>query len=100
MAAYIVFTKTRTRNPAELKLYAEQVPAFMAGHRAKFLARFGACETREGAEAEGVAIIEFPTLAEAKAWYESPAYKAASEHRYRGGDYDVVIVEGYPPADG
>jgi Domain of unknown function (DUF1330) len=53
MPAYVVITKTRTRNPAELALYAKEAPAFMAGHAATFLARFGACETVEGAAAEG-----------------------------------------------
>src|SRR5271154_4008929 len=94
MPAYVVITKTRTRNQAELALYAKQAPAFMAGHAATFLARFGTCEAVEGAAVEGVAIIEFPTFAEAKAWYESPAYQEASQHRFRGGDYNAVIVEG------
>lgn len=94
MPAYVVITKTRTRNPTELELYAKQAPVFLAGHPAKFLARFGRCEVKEGAAVEGVAIIEFPTFAEAKAWYESPAYQEASQHRFRGGDYDIVIVEG------
>ena len=100
MPAYVVITKTRTRNQAELALYAKQAPTFMAGHAATFLARFGDCETMEGAPAEGVAIIEFPTFAEAKAWYESPAYQEASQHRFRGGDYDIVIVDGVSPSPG
>ena len=70
----------------------------MAGRTATFLARFGACETMDGAAAEGAAIIEFPTFAEAKAWYESPAYQEASQHRFRGGDYNAVIVEGVAPS--
>jgi uncharacterized protein (DUF1330 family) len=97
MAAYVVFTKTRTRNQGELDLYAKKIPVFMAGHRATFLARFGDCEVKEGAAAEGVAILEFPTFKEAMAWYESPAYQEASQHRFKGGDYNVVIVEGLPP---
>jgi uncharacterized protein (DUF1330 family) len=100
MPAYVVITKTRTRNPSELELYAKQAPVFLAGHPATFLARFGRCEVKEGAAVEGVAIIEFPTFAEAKAWYESPAYQEASQHRFRGGDYDIVIVEGVPPSPG
>jgi uncharacterized protein (DUF1330 family) len=96
--AYVVITKTRTRNRDELDLYAKQAPSFMSGHAATFLARFGACEVKEGAAVEGVAIIEFPTLDEARAWYESPAYQEASRHRFLGGDYDVVIVEGVHPA--
>jgi uncharacterized protein (DUF1330 family) len=97
MAAYVVITKTRTRNREELDLYAKQATTFMAGHRAAFLARFGASEVKEGAGVEGVAIIEFPTFKEARAWYESPAYQEASQHRFQGGDYNVVIVEGVGP---
>ncbi|HEY5058173.1 MAG TPA: DUF1330 domain-containing protein [Gaiellaceae bacterium] len=36
-------------------------------------------------------------MAEARAWYESPAYQEASRHRFLGGDYDVVIVDGLSP---
>jgi uncharacterized protein (DUF1330 family) len=98
MPAFVVITKTRTRDPNELALYSKEAPAFMAGHAATFLARFGTSEVKEGAGVEGVAIIEFPTFAEAKAWYESPAYQDASQHRFRGGDYNIVIVEGVSPA--
>ena len=96
MPAYVVITKTRTRNPNELELYAKNAPAFMAGHSATFLARFGQCEVKEGASVGGVAIIEFPTFDAAKAWYESPAYQDASQHRFKGGDYNIVIVQGVP----
>ncbi len=98
MPAYVVITKTRTRNQSELDLYAKQATTFMAGHAATYLARFGACEVKEGASVEGVAIIQFPTFEAAKAWYESPAYQEASQHRFRGGDYNIVIVEGVPPS--
>ncbi len=94
MAAYIVITKTRTRNQSELDLYAKEAPNFMAGHPATFLARFGPCEVKEGAGVESVAIIEFPTIEDARDGYQSPAYQQASQHRFRGGDYNFVIVEG------
>jgi uncharacterized protein (DUF1330 family) len=97
MATYIVITRLRTRNASELELYAKEAPAFMAGHTVKFLARFGPCEVLEGPGVEGVAILEFSTLAEAKTWYASPAYQEASQHRFRGGDYSAVIVEGSDP---
>jgi uncharacterized protein (DUF1330 family) len=97
MPAYVVITKTRTRNQSELDLYAKQATGFMTGHSATYLARFGACEAKEGASVEGVAILQFPTFEEARAWYESPAYQDASQHRFRGGDYNVVIVEGLVP---
>src|ERR1700685_4335004 len=97
MPAYVVITKTRTRHPSELELYAKAPASVMAGTPATLLAPFGGCEVKEGAAVEGVAIIQFPTFEEAKAWYESPAYQEASQHRFRGGDYNIVIVEGLPP---
>ena len=51
-------------------------------------------EVLEGAAVEGVVILEFPTFDEAKAWYDSPAYREVREHRYKGADYRAVIVQG------
>jgi uncharacterized protein (DUF1330 family) len=87
MPAYIVISRLHTRNPAELERYAKEAPNFLAGHAVTFLARFGPCEVVEGPGVEGVAILEFPTLADAKARYASPAYQEASRHRFLGGDY-------------
>ena len=39
-------------------------------------------------------LLEFPTFEEAKAWYDSPAYRKVREHRYKGADYRAVIVQG------
>ena len=94
MSAFIVFTRIRTRNPGELKLYAAEAPAFMAGHKVKNHANFGPCEVLEGSGVEGAAILEFENTAAAKAWYHSPAYQTASQHRYLGGDYSAILVEG------
>jgi uncharacterized protein (DUF1330 family) len=41
-------------------------------------------------------MLEFPSFGEATAWYHSPAYQAASEHRFKGADYRAIIVEGVP----
>ena len=97
MPAYMVFTRLRTRNPEEVKLYAAQAPKFLVGHTIKFLAQFGCFQVKEGGGVEGVAILEFRSFAEAEAWYESPAYQDASQHRHKGEDYTVVIVEGVQP---
>jgi uncharacterized protein (DUF1330 family) len=39
-------------------------------------------------------IVEFPSLDEAKSWYDGPAYREAREHRFRGADYRAILVEG------
>ena len=58
------------------------------------LAAYGRHEVVEGATVEGVVILQVPTFEEAKAWYDSPAYREAREHRHLGADYRAVIVEG------
>ena len=94
MSAYIVFTRESTHDAAELKTYSQQVGATLAGHPVTVLAAYGRQEVIEGPEVEGVVILEFPTFAEAKAWYDSAAYRKVREHRFRGADYRAVIVEG------
>jgi uncharacterized protein (DUF1330 family) len=94
MAAYIVFMRERTHNPSELKIYSEKAPAAMEGHAVTPLAVYGRQEVIEGPEVEGAAILEFPTFEEAKAWYDSSAYREAREHRFKGANYRAFIVEG------
>lgn len=61
----------------------------------KSLVRFGSpFEVLEGPAVEGVSILEFPTLADAKAWYSDPEYKDASRHRFMGGDYTAIMIDG------
>ena len=94
MAAYIVFIRESTRDAAELETYSQQAGATLAGHPAAVLAAYGRQEVLEGPDVEGVVILEFPSFEDAKAWYDSPAYRRAREHRFRGADYRAVIVEG------
>ena len=56
---------------------------------------YGAQTILEGPEHEGIAIVSFPTRAEAEEWYHSPEYTDARQHRMRGGDYSVTIVDGF-----
>ncbi len=93
MAAYIVFTRESTQDPAELETYSEKVGATLAGHPVTVLAAYGRHEVLEGPEVEGVVILEFPSFDEAKAWYDSPSYREVREHRFRGAEYRGVIVE-------
>jgi len=94
MAAYAVFIKERTLDPAEMKKYSELVGDTLAGHPVKVLAAYGRQEVLEGPQVEGVVVVEFPSIEAAKKWYDSPAYREAREHRFKGAQYRAVIVEG------
>ena len=94
MSAFIIFTRDRTTNPAEMETYSQKAGPSLAGHPAKLLTFYGRQVVLEGPETEGTVILEFPTLEAAKAWYDSPAYTEARAHRLRGSEYRVHIVEG------
>jgi uncharacterized protein (DUF1330 family) len=94
MTAYIVFTREKTLDQAELDTYSANVGPTIAGHALTMVALYGHHEVVEGPDVEGVVILSFPTFAEAKAWYDSPAYTAVRQHRFKGAEYRGVIVEG------
>lgn len=94
MKAYLIFVRRALTDPAEMALYGDKVPASLGGHDIKVLARYGRIEALEGPPTEGAVVLEFKTMAEARAWYGSEAYQAAAVHRRLGSDYDVLLIEG------
>lgn len=94
MPAYIVFIKEREHDAGAMATYSAAAAPSLGGHSAKPLAYYGAIETLEGPEALGSVIVEFPTMDEARAWYQSDAYQAARAHRFAGADYRVFITQG------
>ncbi len=94
MTAYAIFIRESTNDPAELATYGQKVGAAREGHEMRPLVAYGAFEVLEGDPVEGVVVLEFPTIAAAKAWYDSPEYQAALVHRLAGAKYRVVFVEG------
>jgi uncharacterized protein (DUF1330 family) len=94
MPVYAIFIRERTRIPGELEVYADMAEESLAGHPVKVLAAYGPQQVLEGAALEGAVILEFPTFEAAKEWYESPAYREARVHRWKGADYRAFLVEG------
>jgi uncharacterized protein (DUF1330 family) len=94
MVAYAVFIRDRLRDPETMKTYLDEVMATFEGHQAKRLVGHGAFEMLEGAAMESVVITEFPSLAAARAWYDSPAYREVRRLRHLSADYRAFIVEG------
>jgi uncharacterized protein (DUF1330 family) len=97
MPAYMVFTRERMRDEKEYEIYKQKNRIAMEGHPIKIDVLYGKYEVLEGAEVQGVVILEFPTVADAKAYYDSPRYREAREHRFKAADYRVLIVEGVQP---
>ena len=94
MPVFAVFIRDKTLDPAEMATYSAKAPASLVGMPITLHAAYGTHEVLEGPEIEGAVILSFPTMAEAKAWYDSPAYREAREHRFKGASYRAFLIEG------
>ncbi len=94
MSAYIIFIRDETLDQHEMDVYAQKASEARGDHPITPLAFYGQAEGLEGPPAEGVVLLSFPDMAAARAWYHSPAYQAAKEHRLKGAKYRVVLTEG------
>lgn len=94
MPAYVVVTREKTRDTAELEQYKQLAPPSFKEHPAFIRAIHGRTEVLEGSAVEDTAILEFPTCEDAKAWYHGSAFQTASKPRHQGGDYRSILTEG------
>jgi uncharacterized protein (DUF1330 family) len=94
MIAYLILTRDKTLDQVEPASYSKDALATFAGHEIRVLAFYGSHEDLEGASTEGAAILEFPSIEEAKAWYNGAPYREVREHRFKGATYRVTLVEG------
>ncbi len=95
MAAYWI-SRCLVNDPVQYKKYTDRVPAIIAAHGGRVLARGGRYRIMEGPETfHRFVVIEFPTLEAGATCFESPEYReAASFRRNGGGIVENVIVEG------
>jgi uncharacterized protein (DUF1330 family) len=93
-SAYVV-AEFQLTDPERIKPYREQAASTLKPYGGRFIARGGGVETKEGSEVTGrIILIKFDSMAQAKAWYHSPAYQAIAPIRQRSGNTRVYIVEG------
>ena len=95
MPAYlIVMRESPVRDPDAYAEYQRMNREKPSEFKLKPLAVYGATEAFEGEAPDGVIVLEFPTMDEARAWYNSPAYQAALPYRLKAADFRSFIVEG------
>jgi uncharacterized protein (DUF1330 family) len=96
--AYIV-VRVDVKDPEKYKEYTLHSPRIVAQHGGRFIIRGGQTTTLEGPESsQRLVVIEFPSVEQARAFYDSPEYTAARKLREGGGDASFLLVEGYPDA--
>lgn len=94
MAAYVI-ANVDVQDAALFEEYRTQVPETIARHGGKYLVRGGPHQTLEGAwRPSRLVVLEFPSLEQARRWYDSEDYRAPKALRMKCALTDVVLVEG------
>ncbi len=97
MPAY-AFAQLRDRAPhADVVVYLERIQATLDPFGGRFLVHTRPARVLEGEWAGNMVLIEFPGLAEARAWYDSPAYRDILPLRTDHIPGDVLLIEGVGP---
>ena len=91
-AYWVVFYRSIS-DPKKLEAYAKLAPAATAPFGSRFLARGNAAAVFERGLKERVVITEYPSVDQAVAAYNSPAYQEALRVLGDGAVRDVRIVE-------
>ena len=92
--AYVI-AQVEVTDPEAYAAYRQQVPASLEAHGGRFIVRGGAQEVTEGDwPTDRTVVLEFASRADARAWYDGPAYAEAKKARWRSAVTNMLIVEG------
>ena len=97
MPAYVINDMEIT-DPVMFEEYKKLSPATVTLYGGRFLARGGRTDTLEGDwSPKRLVIIEFPSVAQAHAWADSPEYAPAKRLRQITTISNLIVVEGVAP---
>ena len=94
MPAYIV-VEVNVEDAVRYEDYKPMVPPSLKPYGGHFVVRGGKVETLEGDwSPKRLVIVEFPSVEQAKAWWNSPEYKDAKALRQATSKTQMIVVEG------
>ena len=93
--AYII-VDMKISDPERYKQYMAEAPAAVAAARGEYLVRGGRHEVMEGDwQPSRLAVLRFPSIDAAQAFYQGEKYRAARELRLGATEFfNMVVVEG------
>ena len=95
MPGYLI-ANIEVRDAALYGRYREEVAPLVAAFGGRFLVRGGELEILEGElPLKRLVVLEFPSLAEARRFYNSDEYRPVMQLRLDSCVSHVVLVEGY-----
>ncbi|HVJ11239.1 MAG TPA: DUF1330 domain-containing protein [Burkholderiales bacterium] len=94
MSAYLI-GEIEVTDPAGYEEYRKQVLAVVTKYGGKFLVRGGKVDAKEGGwNPKRVVLLEFPSMAQAQKWYDSPEYAPLIKLRQKASEGKLILVEG------
>jgi len=99
MPAYVI-ADVKVTDPEKYKQYMALSPGAIEAAGGRFLVRGGQNEVFEGNwQPNRMVMVEFPTLAAARAFYDSARYREARAKRAGATEFfNMVVVQGMEPA--
>jgi uncharacterized protein (DUF1330 family) len=95
MPGYLI-ANIEVHDPEIFAKYRDQVAPLIAKFGGRYLVRGGELRQVEGdTPFKRVVVLEFPSLAEARRFYDSPEYVPVLKLRTDSCTSDVALVEGY-----
>jgi uncharacterized protein (DUF1330 family) len=94
MPAYVI-ADVEVTDPVGFEEYRSAVSPLIAAYGGSYVARGGAVDALEGDWApKRLTILKFDSVAQAKAWYESPEYRPLRDLRKKTTKSKLLLVEG------
>jgi len=97
MAAYLI-ADIEITDPEAYETYRKGVAATIEAHGGRYLTRGASVSVLEGDwSPKRLVIVEFPTMAKLRAWYDCAEYRPLLDTRKRSSVSKLIVQEGLSP---
>ena len=95
MTAYLL-AEAKVVDPLTFAAYQRLADVAVAQYGGRYLVQGGAAEVLEGkwSPPQQLVVVEFPSVAQARQFYDSPEYQAARQARAGAADMNMLVVAG------
>ncbi len=94
MPAYVI-SDVDVQDEDQLRDYLRLAPPIMEKYGGRYVVRRGRMESLEGSWCpKALVVVEFPTVEQARQWYESAEYQEVRMKHFKGASRSLILVEG------
>ncbi len=94
MSAYVI-VDIDVKDPTRYEEYRKLAAPTVAAHGGRYLVRGGATDVLEGQRTpHRVVVLEFPSVEQARTWWDCREYHAAKAIRQRAAVTEMLLVQG------